>query len=581
MTDLPNDDPLNDADPGKVADAATTENLLRCWVRETALGTPADGVLRLALPSSGTSIEADVRHWSRAGWHRFGEVRLVTAGEVTGPADASTVAALLAREAAAAAGEPAYRTVDLVARVLDSARRVAGFVRARRAEPDDPDGTTAFLAGEQALLLGHPMHPTPKSREGISDAEALAYSPELRGSFPLHWFAADPEVVSTDSALNRSAAEVVRSLADLDLPAGMVAVPAHPWQARDLLSRPDIAALLDKGVLRDLGPAGPHWYPTSSVRTLYRPDSPVMLKLSLRLRITNSRRENLRKELVRGVEVHRLMVAGIGESLSAAHPGFDIVRDPAWIAVGDDGSGLDVVLRDNPFTSEVDASCVAGLVAEQPGIGPSRLGALVGALAARSGASIAETAVEWFKRYVAAVAEPVLWLYANHGIALEAHQQNTVVVLDADGWPSGGRYRDNQGYYFAESRIAGLQRLVPGAGVASDTTVPDDVADERLGYYLGINNLLGLVGAFGSQGLADERHLLAVLRSRLDDLRSSLGGVKDAVVPGTLSTLLDDPILRCKANLLTRLHGMDELVGPVSTQSVYVEIANPLHGVGE
>ncbi|CAM5460514.1 hypothetical protein SGLAM104S_02418 [Streptomyces glaucescens] len=41
--------------------------------------------------------------------------------------------------------------------------------------------------------------------------------------------------------------------------------------------------------------------------------------------------------------------------------------------------------------------------------------------------------------------------------------------------------------------------------------------------------------------------------------------------------LLDSPVLRCKANLLTRLHGLDELVGPVDTQSVYVTIANPLH----
>jgi siderophore synthetase component len=41
--------------------------------------------------------------------------------------------------------------------------------------------------------------------------------------------------------------------------------------------------------------------------------------------------------------------------------------------------------------------------------------------------------------------------------------------------------------------------------------------------------------------------------------------------------LLESPVLRCKANLLTRMHGLDELVGPVDTQSVYVTVANPLH----
>lgn len=29
---------------------------------------------------------------------------------------------------------------------------------------------------------------------------------------------------------------------------------------------------------------------------------------------------------------------------------------------------------------------------------------------------------------------------------------------------------------------------------------------------------------------------------------------------------------------MTRMHGLDELVGPVDTQSVYVTIANPLRG---
>lgn len=58
-----------------------------------------------------------------------------------------------------------------------------------------------------------------------------------------------------------------------------------------------------------------------------------MLKLSLGLRITNSRRENLRKELHRGVEVHRLLRTGLAEQWQASHPAFDIVRDPAWVAV--------------------------------------------------------------------------------------------------------------------------------------------------------------------------------------------------------------------------------------------------------
>ena len=85
--------------------------------------------------------------------------------------------------------------------------------------------------------------------------------------------------------------------------------------------------------------------------------------------------------------------------------------------------------------------------------------------------------------------------------------------------------------------------------------------------------MLGLIGAFGSQRLADDRLLLAAFRRFLTDVASGPVALRSSL-PGRL---LDSPVLRCKANLLTRLHGLDELVGPVDTQSVYVTITNPLH----
>ncbi|WP_279582497.1 IucA/IucC family protein [Fodinicola feengrottensis] len=218
-------------------------------------------------------------------------------------------------------------------------------------------------------------------------------------------------------------------------------MPAHPWQAADLVGRPAVVEALRKGTLIDLGPAGAPWFPTSSLRTIYRPDAPVMLKLSLGLRITNSRRENLRKELVRGAEVSRLLDAGIGASIQSRYPCFDILRDPAWLAVDEPIHGLDVVLRANPFGADDEFRCVAGLVAARPGIGPSRLATLIGSLSQRLSRTPGDLSVEWFQRYYLAVIEPVLWLCGAHGIALEAHHQNTLVQLDDQGWPVGGRYR--------------------------------------------------------------------------------------------------------------------------------------------
>ncbi|WTJ85364.1 iron transporter [Streptomyces sp. NBC_01538] len=624
-------DLLEHLDPHTAAQAAATENLLRCWVRENDLTAPGDGTLRIPLPTSGTALLAPVHYWSPTGWHRFGLPHLADAPSGAPTADAVTVATLLAREAYAgpkpagtdtdagsgapsadADGTPAAPdgqasptpvpsvlprdAVDLVARVADSVRRTATFISDRRAQP--ADGPDLFLTAEQALLLGHPLHPTPKSREGLAEAEARLYSPELRGSFPLHWLAVAPSVLATDSAWTERgrpirAEQLTAQLIGtaVPLPDGYAALPLHPWQIRETRHRPQIAALFEAGLLRDLCTHGSPWHPTSSVRTVHRSGAPAMLKLSLGLRITNSRRENLRKELHRGVEVHRLLRGGLAKQWQTTHPAFDIVRDPAWLAVDDpDGHpvpGLDVMIRHNPFHPADDVSCIAGLVSPRPRThlggtadprpeGPvlrSRLAEVVTRLAGRTGRPRGAVAAEWFLRYLEHVVRPVLWLDSEAGIALEAHQQNTLLLLDGDGWPRGGRYRDNQGYYFRESRRAELDARLPGIGEQSDTFVSDEVTDERFAYYLGINNVLGLIGAFGSQRLADEQLLLAAFRRFLKDVASGPARLRTSL-PGSL---LDSPVLRCKANLLTRLHGLDELVGPVDTQSVYVTIANPLH----
>ncbi|WP_432111606.1 IucA/IucC family protein [Streptomyces sp. YPW6] len=569
-------DPLDDPDPLRAADAAGTESLLRCWTRERDLPRPDGDTLRVVFPASGTALLVPVHYWSATGAHRFGAPVLENAPAGAPPADAATVAVLIGREG----GESGAG--DLVARVADSVRHTAGFIEQRRRSPADPAEADLFLTAEQSLLLGHPLHPTPKSREGLSETEARRYSPELHGSFPLHWFAVDRALAATDSAWTEggpaTAEELLAPHTDgLNTPPGTLAVPVHPWQAADLLHRPQVRALAETGLLHDLGPHGGPWHPTSSIRTVHRPGAEVMLKLSLGVRITNSRRENLRKELHRGVEVHRLLSTGLADHWQREHPGFDIVRDPAWLAVDDpEGApvtGLDVVLRHNPFGRGDDAACIAGLTAQRPRPGrpgmPSRLAEVVSGLRARTGLSGTDVSAEWFRRYLHHVVRPVLWLDAHGGVALEAHQQNTLVLLDPDGWPVGGRYRDNQGYYFRESRRAELDRLLPGIGAVSDTFVSDPVTDERFAYYLGINNVLGLIGAFGAQRLADEQQLLTVLRRFLTET-AELGSPLPAY-------LLENRQLRCKANLLTRLHGLDELVGPVDTQSVYVTIANPLH----
>ena len=61
-----------------------------------------------------------------------------------------------------------------------------------------------FEESEQALLLGHPLHPTPKGLCG----RLRQYTPELTPHFRLHWLSVDADIVAHDSATGTPAPEL-------------------------------------------------------------------------------------------------------------------------------------------------------------------------------------------------------------------------------------------------------------------------------------------------------------------------------------------------------------------------------------
>ena len=548
----------------RAADRLAAEALLRCWIRERRVQQPDEGE-PLVLDLGDSVLRVPVEYWSPAGMHRL--------GTVAGPLGALSPGGLarLLGESAGASGEGLEQ---LVQRTVESAARVGTHLAARAANPAPTEPATPFLVAEQGLLAGHPLHPTPKSRDALAATEAARYSPELRGSFPLHWFAVAPELAAHDSELGPTTPDLAIFLSGLT-PDDRVLVPAHPWQANALLRRDKVRELIASRQLEYLGEAGPTWYPTSSLRTVYRSDQPVMLKLSLALRITNSRRENLRKELLRGVEAHRLLSGRLGMQLLTVHPGFRALTDAGYLAV-DGVPGLDVSFRHSPFRPSDHVFCLAALTDLGRGAvaadgHPHELAAHLHSLSMTEQRPVRAVALEWFARYVTALITPLLWLDAEHGVTLEAHQQNTLIQLDAAGYPGAGWYRDNQGFYSRSSRIAHLEALsgISALGQASETVVDDDVVTERLLYYVGINNLMGVVGALGCARIAPERDLLGLAADLLAPLRGHQ----------PVDLLLGAKSLRCKANLLTRAADLDELVGDLATQSVYVEIPNPFTGL--
>lgn len=587
---------------------AAIQTLLNCYMREGGewRAAPADDVPELVQPGDThlvvlpfaalrATLLVGVRYLSPSQRHRFRmPVTMIVAGEKPFAVGLDTVAEMLV--GALSAGSATSARPDptaALARVRASVQNVTAFLEAR----DEIDALwdaapQPFIVSEQALLLGHMVHPTPKSRSEMSRADIAAYSPELGAQFALRWLAVDAAIVEHDSATGTPAPELAARLlhddpevdrqaldAALDGLGERVLIPAHPWELAHLREHDAIvAALLADGAIVDLGPLGRPVTATTSLRTVYCDAWPWQLKFSLHIRVTNSLRVTLPKELRRAVEAARLAQTQIGARAAAVAPGLVLLQDPAYLAVRHGGQivdGLSVLLRDNrwPASSDSDASALATLCQDHPYGGRSRLGAIIGAIAVRTRRDEDAVAREWFGRYCAVVVEPIVRLYLDPGLCMEPHQQNVVLEL-ADGWPLRAACRDSQGYFHREAAHDDVVAVIPGIGEASESVFPEALADERLVYYPFVNNALGVVNALGVAGCIDERVLLADLRALLERERARARGAR---YPGTLlDRLLDDATWPCKANLLTRINDLDELAGDFASQSVYVTIANPL-----
>ncbi|EIT86379.1 hypothetical protein A374_05426 [Fictibacillus macauensis ZFHKF-1] len=568
------------------AERAAIQCFLNCYIKETGNGefyesyqprlieAARDHVLKVSLPHQQLNIYVPLRYWSLTGRHLFAfPIYYGCSEDQLMEGDYITLTALLCRELMIE-----YKRVDtqdeLMLRVILSCQNIKRYLSERLKDEQQLSATDfSFIEAEQSLLIGHLLHPTPKSKQGMTALEEALYAPELQGSFALHYFQVHHSLVVQDSTVDRTAQELVAQQLQqegvtIEQKTGYCLLPAHPLQARELLQREDVQQLMRQELIYSLGQLGRPYAATSSLRTVYEQKAPYMYKFSVPVKITNSLRVNKQKELARGVEMSSLWKNGLKQAVHTHFPDFHIIQDPAYLTVNlaDEESGFEVVIRENPFLDQAQhVSLIAGLCQDLRSGGPNRLTVIIKEIAAREGRTTEEVSVDWFHRYVQCSLLPMLFLYETYGLALEAHQQNSVLALQ-DGYPSAFYYRDNQGYYYAESKADELRALCPALSEHSETICSAEVADERLRYYLFFNHYFGLINAFGCGKLVGEEVLLSIVRTYLQQQKSS----------PLLTSLLEHESLACKANLLTRFFDMDELVGAMEDQSVYVSVANPL-----
>ncbi|MGF1425702.1 IucA/IucC family protein [Kitasatospora sp. LaBMicrA B282] len=291
-----------------------------------------------------------------------------------------------------------------------------------RTAPDPAGPPATPWEWEQRSPDGHPYHPTCRSRPGFTAAEQLAYAPEHRPVVGLR--------------LAPVAEAVVRGRWPAELRDGRFAlIPVHPWQAEHTLTG------------RPLRP-GPDAHPLLSLRTLDLGGN-LHVKTALSVQLTSA----VRDISAYSVE-HALATSELVDRVAARLDGrLQIARTLA--AAGDGTPELAAMLRQSPYAYAGAGEQVVP-VAELP------------ACFAPLPPDQRRDRIAGFARLAVGVCLDLLDL----GVALEAHGQNLLAVLDRQGRTRRLVYRDLADIRISPARLArhGLRAPITGRLLDDDPT---------------------------------------------------------------------------------------------------------------
>ncbi|SEM76525.1 IucA/IucC family protein [Nitrosomonas marina] len=427
----------------------------------------------------------------------------------------------------------------------------------------------SFIDAEQALLLGHNVHPCPKSKSEFSRRDHRLYAPEFGNAFFLRWGLLKKSCFYQNHSKYFEDADWFSDLYKRDqkgtVDSEYLPFPFHPWQFETLKKSGKINHLINSGDLIPINKAGKlQWKATSSLRSIYCEDSDYMLKFSLSLRITNSIRHLQAAEVVRGVQVHEVMNSDNGRQFLAANKNFSIMNEPSFLAIKYAPKPVIletiVLIRENPFNKSAEQESIVLSTITQPNPYDGN-----GFLASRN-----IEAVKWFSLYLDNVLSPFIMAHANHGILFGAHQQNIIVQL-IDGYPCGVIFRDCQGTGYTRLGYEKMKTEVSSLDLLNGNILDDSMTHALLGYYLVINSTFSLINALATQRACAEAELLDMLFQYLAETKK--GKLLDA---SFVDYLLHSRTLRQKGNFYCSLKGVNENTEK-NPLAIYNEIENPLY----
>lgn len=371
---------------------------------------------------------------------------------------------------------------------------------------------------EQSVVDGHPYHPGCRNRPGVSVAEQLAYMPEHRPVVAL-------DLVAVPAAGCLVSGPWPRSFMDGD----RLLLPVHPWQTRHVL--PELG-------LRPYATGVIPCHPLMSVRTLAPADGSAHIKTSFTTRMTSGVRD-ISPGSVRDCVPLSALLTGLSARLGGRPRIARYLAGAAAAVHGEHSADLSAMLRE-PTPRLTDGHTVLPIAALTA---KSTKAALLSAEMARDPAG-------WLAAFAGLALSAALGMLAL-GVALEAHGQNLLLVLDRDGHPVELIYRDLADVRISPARLArnGFEAPPVSARLLSDD--PAVLHAKLFGSLVG-TTFGSLISLFGRGDRSEESRLWAVVANAARRVFDDLPGTAD--VRADRDALFRDRI-RVKAHLLAQLAG--------------------------
>lgn len=300
-----------------------------------------------------------------------------------------------------------------------------------------------------------------------------------------------------------------------------------------------------------------------------------MLKFSLSLRLTNSIRHLLPKEVIRSIQVHDVLSTSKGKEFLSRYPNFKPIFEPAFVSFKDeDGEPMKeaiVVCRENLFQGDLSAGKVvlATLTQDHPLGGENLIQKMIRQRSEKYQQSLEESSLVWFSKFLETTLTPLLMGQAEYGILLGAHQQNLVLEIK-DDLPATTYFRDCQGTGYTQTGYSLFAKDVSELKIENGNILDNKIGSFLFCYYVIINSTFSVIAAIAKDNWIKEEKLISHLRQYLLKLRGS-----HPPDVSCLDYLLESKTLMQKGNFLCTFKSINENTSS-NPFEIYNSIPNPV-----